>query len=87
MKKKTKKIKDSVTHWNYRIIRHKHETGNWLGIHEVFYTNGEPDSCTLDPIDITSKDIKGIKWVLTNMAKAVKRPILDYEFFTSKERK
>lgn len=33
--------------WNYRVLRYPDGA---LGVHEVFYTDGKPTSCTEDPI-------------------------------------
>jgi len=73
--------KRKIMSWNYRILRHTKGKNTWYAVHEVFYKKDKPVSCTVDPIDITSEEIKGIKWVLKHMAKATKRPILDYSYF------
>jgi hypothetical protein len=63
--------------WNHRILAHKQEDGSvYLSIHEVYYTNGIPDSYTLNPITIGSEDLKGIKWTLNRMKECLKKPIL-----------
>ena len=78
-------MKKKLTYWNYRILRHKHKNGDWFGIHEVFYDDKKHGSCTKDPIDITSEDIKGIKWMLKKMTLAVKKPVIDYDSFGEKK--
>ena len=37
-------------HWNYRIIHHPHEYGDYYGLHEVYYTSrGRPYMWTEEP--------------------------------------
>jgi hypothetical protein len=69
--------------WNYRIIRHNKDTKNqYFAIHEVFYNKKDkPILCSKEPIVLLSEEIKGIKWDLNAMKRALKKPILDYERF------
>jgi len=75
-------------HWNFRIVKHKHKHGDYYAIHEVFYNDkNKPRSCTKDPVDITSEEIKGIRWCLNKMRLALKKPVLDYDYFEKKGKK
>lgn len=75
--------------WNYRVLRHKHEDEEWFAIHEVYYNDkGEPDSCTVDPVDVRSREgVEGIRAILDMMHKAIGQPVLDYDSFEEKENK
>lgn len=42
-------------HWNYRVIHHEHERGNYYGLHEVYYDkHGHPFAWTVEPTLIGS---------------------------------
>ena len=77
--------------WNYRVIRHQDpssESGAFLEIHEVYYDDrGRPNGVTERGASLGSENIKGIKWVLGKMRKALKEPILDYEDFLNMGKK
>ena len=68
--------------WNYRIIAHTEEAPgeNWLGIHEVYYRDGDdahPLSYTVDAVGVVSTEgMTGMRWVLDRLAEALKKPIL-----------
>lgn len=72
------------SHWNNRIIRHKHPAGDYLAVHEVFYVNGKPDMVTKNPIDITGATLKELmgclEYIYRDCHKS-KGDILDYESF------
>jgi hypothetical protein len=59
------------THWNYRVVRN----GDYLGICEVYYTDGKPDGhCEATPGGDTLEEIKQD---LGYMHEALELPILD----------
>jgi hypothetical protein len=42
---------ENMSHWNYRILKHKDKTGTWFGLHEVYYNkDGSINSYTQDEI-------------------------------------
>lgn len=66
--------------WNYRVLRYK---DGGLGIHEVFYTDGKPASCTEDPVGIVGDDLEEMQREAQNMLLAMAAEILDYESFVA----
>jgi hypothetical protein len=42
----------STRHWNYRLIHHDGEP-QWIGLHEVYYADGEVDSWTIEPVSFS----------------------------------
>lgn len=80
--------------WRHAVVKriHKHATGETTiyGIHE-YYTPEEGEaskgSITTDPVDVSTEAdsdeeaLKGLRWTLEKMLKALDRPILNYEDF------
>lgn len=61
------------THWNYRIVRN----GDYLGICEVYYTDGKPDGyCEATPGGDT---IEELRQDLEYMCEALRLPVLDID--------
>lgn len=50
-----------------------------LGIHEVYYENGEINGFTLDAVGCHGDDLEDLKLGLELKLKAFDAPILDYE--------
>ena len=75
--------------WNHRVICHNENPKEpWYAIHEVFYDDdGNPESCTKEPIQIIQEDVGAIKWEVDKIRKALEKPVLDYEMFTAMEKK
>jgi hypothetical protein len=83
--------------WNYRIIRHKHERGDYLALHEVYYANGDTDCTkvvgwTLGPIefmcDVDETESGIIESLERAIASAKKYPVLnEEELVTATKRK
>ncbi len=76
--------------WNYRIVRTHGEFHSmpwvpwkYLAIHEVYYDeDGKPDSCTKDAVTVgCDEGPETIKEILTDMLKAVDKPILEMSYF------
>jgi len=68
--------------WNHRVIRHVTDEGDeWFGIHEVYYDDGEPHSCTKEHISPCQEDIPALKWELEKMLQAIDKPVIDYQHF------
>ena len=68
------------SHWNCRIIRRVYPNGEILyGIHEVYYQNGKPFNCTMEPKAGINESPVELKEYLGMLMKAFDAPILDYE--------
>ena len=65
-------------HWNFRVLAEEDKHGEpWLEIHEVYYDNeGIPNSYTTKAVDVSAETLKGLKWRLKHMKRALKQPIL-----------
>lgn len=64
--------------WNYRMVRNE----NSVAIHEVYYgEDGEPHSCTMNPVSPLGKDVESLKKDFEMMEQAFDKPVLDYEDF------
>ena len=73
----------SVGIWNNRILRHKSESGDWFGIHEVYYDDDKvPNGWTLEPKapfgETVEELIEHLKQLL-NDAERSKDDVLDYD--------
>lgn len=75
-------------HWNYRVMREVHKTGEdqeiLFAIHEVYYEKDEIKGWSAEPMYPTwdMDDIEAgmdAKILLEKYAKAFEHPILDYE--------
>ena len=62
--------------WNYRVMRYQDGA---LGVHEVFYTDGQPTSCTENPIGAVGDDLEELRCELEAMLRGLDAEILDYE--------
>lgn len=71
--------------WNFRIIETegKHDDNPWtsVGIHEVYYEDGVPRSCTKDPVKVVGEDIDDLKETFEMMRAAFDKPILKMKDF------
>jgi len=71
-----------VSHWNYRIFRHKSQKGDceFFTIHECYYgEDGKPNGWTVKEMAPYSESVKGLKDVVLRMMKeAFDKPVLDY---------
>ena len=63
--------------WNYRLIK---QDGT-IGLHEVYYTDGKPDACTIDPVEILFEESDNLEEILWQITRAFKEPILDMKDF------
>lgn len=72
--------------WNYRILRRKKRNGDYYySLHEVYYTDGEADSCTEEAIGIeyfeTPQDLLHTLAMMLADGIAHQDEILNYEDF------
>jgi hypothetical protein len=65
--------------WNYRVLQHE---GNFA-IHEVYYEDGKPTSCTEDPVAPFGEDtVEELRRDMELMMRALNEPVLNYKDFT-----
>lgn len=68
-------------YWNYRVLVKFYDGTPEFHIHEVYYENDIPVSCTENPISVGGDSIKSLNWTLNKMKLALKKPILHYDRF------
>jgi hypothetical protein len=67
--------------WNYRLIKHEDKGSEWFAIHEVYYENEKPVSCSVEPAEIVSDEEDGAIWILDKMKECLNKPILEFRDF------
>ena len=79
--------------WNFRVMRHKSvdPDGNVeesLAMHEVYYKSDRPAKAeeslsdigySANPATPVADDLDGLRFVLTEMIRALDKPILEYK--------
>jgi hypothetical protein len=70
---------DSQHTWDFRVLQHD----GFYAVHEVYYTDGIPDTCSVDPIAITGEDLGDLRGELNLMAEAFNKPVLPYSNFVN----
>ena len=65
--------------WNYRVVKKTYMGEALLGIHEVYYTDGNPEMVTVDPVGITGDDMAELRAELAHYTEAFSKPVLNYE--------
>lgn len=82
--------KHDESKWEYRVIRFLNDEIETFAIREVFYSENEPDLCTIvSEFPTSSEGLEGLDGleVLRNQvqsySKALELPILDYTLFTA----
>ena len=76
---------DGSRYWNYRVIRElfpvqteDSEYEDVLTIHEVYYdAEDTPEMWSKDPMHAQADSVDGLRSDLTNMLKALDKPVLD----------
>jgi hypothetical protein len=76
--------------WGYRVIRKTYPFPDGtieeqFGIHEVYYSDGKPSSCTMNPTEVVAESVEGLKEDLEVRLTALEKPILNWEDFESKD--
>jgi len=78
---------DRLDGFNYRLLKHESEHGDWHAIHEVFYNgDGKPILCSVEPINVqippnSSEPKESAEEVLRRISEATDKPIIDYKYF------
>ena len=68
--------------WNHRVIKRVNENGDvFYSIHEVYYTDDIPTSCTEESIAAYGETPETLILELERMLGACSKPILDYTIF------
>lgn len=68
-----------MSYWNHRVMAHEYEGGVELQIHEVHYEDdGTPNGYSENPAIVSSDEIQGLAWCLTEMGRCLQKPILWY---------
>jgi hypothetical protein len=64
-------------YWNYRIVRY--DDDDCVGLHEVYYDEGEPDAMTANAAGFVGDNRWSIVWqMLRAMWSALRRPAIPY---------
>jgi hypothetical protein len=66
--------------WNHRVVKKNYDGEIQYGIHEAFYNDkDELINITVDPVEVASETIEGLRWTLQKMLEALDKPIIDDE--------
>jgi len=71
--------------WNYRVMKYDDEGEDIYTIHEVYYTNGNPDMYTANPVAAMGDSIDELEEDLIRMLEALRQPILTEDDFKGKQ--
>ncbi len=66
--------------WNYRVLRHADGT---VAVHEVYYDNGSPVSCTEKPDALYERDLDALRRTVAAVTRALDEPVLEYDSFSA----
>ena len=68
--------------WNYRVLAHEHKGEVYFQIHEVHYSDvGKPTSYAQGGAITQGDNVDEVEWVLSEMEKCLKKPILSVKDF------
>jgi len=68
--------------WNYRVLAHKNGESFYFKIHEVYYDkNSLPNAMTERAISVGGETLHDVLWVLSEMKKALEKPVLSFDDF------
>lgn len=70
-----------IKNWNYRVIKQTTETGDLYAIHEVYYENNKPTSCTQNPAWPSGETAEELKKDCLRFLEAFNLPFLGYNDF------
>jgi hypothetical protein len=76
--------------WNHRVIRRKNERGEWLSIHEAYYSRRStktPHSITMEGVSVVGENIEELRETLQRMLRSLDKPILDYDKIGNSKKK
>lgn len=78
---------DEIDGFNYRLLKHESENGDWYAIHEVYYNDaGKPVLCTAEPVNVQvppgcPEPKEDVEETLRLMSEALNKTILNYKYF------
>ena len=85
MKNKLEDIPELDSHWNYRVIRRIRDSNGekWVqfGIHEVYYSDGKPTMCSVEPDQPHGETLEELIEDAQHFQLALTKPTLNYEDF------
>ena len=67
--------------WNHRVIAKEYEDETLFGIHEVYYEDGVPWTCTVFPVAVDGENLADLVQTLDWMRKCLRQPLLAYADF------
>jgi hypothetical protein len=67
--------------WNYRVIRRTVADEDAYAIHEVYHTDGEPKSCSVNPVYPQGETLDELVEDSRKYGNALSKPVLNYEDF------
>jgi len=68
-----------MTTWCYRIVRKKIVDGEYYGVYEAYYEDGNLTMVTLESIAPYGDTLEELTMDLAYMLEALKKPVLNYE--------
>lgn len=66
------------SYWNYRLMAKEGRGEVWFDIHEVYYNNDIPTSCSKYPACVSGNSVDEVKEVLSKMTECLEKPIIWY---------
>ncbi len=66
------------SYWNYRLMAKEAKGEVWFDIHEVYYNNDLPTSCSKYPACVSGNSVDDVKEVLSKMTECLEKPIIWY---------
>lgn len=68
-------------YWNERVLRRVVCGEATFAVHEVYYTDSKPTSCTTDPVEPHGETLDELRQAVERHARACDLPVLDYDDF------
>lgn len=66
------------SYWNYRLMAKEYNGEVWFDIHEVYYKNDMPVSCSKEPVTVGGNSTNEIRESLSKMTECIEKPIIWY---------
>lgn len=74
----------TAKHWNYRVIKHHSDSGEYFEIHEVYYDHeGTPVACTESGVAPYGESTEELSNAMIHMQSALTQPVLDITMFAN----
>lgn len=72
------KTKKTDTSWDYRLMAKEYRGEIYFDVHSVYYKDGSPVACSLDPAPVGGSSIDEAMKDLTLMQECFKKPVIWY---------